>query len=77
MKDKMEWFESAKKELQALEDHHVWTEDLKSNVPEGTKIIPGTWVFKLKRAPDGTPKKYKARYCVRGDLQDITLHRPF
>ena len=28
-----------------------------------------TWVFKLKRFPDGTPHKFKARYCVRGDLQ--------
>ena len=72
MKDKQEWFDSAIVELKALEAHGTWTEDLRSNVPEGTKIIPGTWVFKIKRAPDGTPKKYKARFCVRGDLQDIS-----
>lgn len=29
----------------------------------------GTWAFKLKRLPDGSPSKFKARYCVRGDLQ--------
>ena len=34
-----------------------------------TKVLPGTWVFKVKRAPDGTFKKFKARYCIRGDLQ--------
>ncbi len=72
MSDRLEWYKSAKVEIEALEKYETWTEDLKSNVPEGTKIIPGTWVFKLKRAPDGTPKKHKARFCVRGDLQDIS-----
>ena len=32
-------------------------------------VIKSTWAFKLKRLPDGTPLKYKARFCVRGDLQ--------
>jgi hypothetical protein len=32
-------------------------------------LIKSTWVFKLKRLPDGTPLKFKARFCVRGDLQ--------
>ena len=26
-------------------------------------------MFKLKRLPDGTPSKFKVRYCVRGDIQ--------
>jgi hypothetical protein len=32
-------------------------------------VLKGTWVFKLKRLPDGTPLKFKARFCARGDLQ--------
>jgi hypothetical protein len=28
-----------------------------------------TWAFKLKRYPDGLAKKFKARFCVRGDRQ--------
>ena len=36
-----------------------------------TRILPGTWVFRRKRTPDGTISKYKARYCVRGDLQEV------
>lgn len=32
-------------------------------------ILPSTWAFKVKRYPDGTVKKYKARFCVRGDRQ--------
>ena len=35
-----------------------------------TRILPGTWVFKRKRTPDGVVFKYKARYCVRGNLQE-------
>ena len=34
-------------------------------------MLPGTWAFKLKRLPDGSPLKYKTRYCVRGDKQII------
>ena len=35
-----------------------------------SKILPGTWVFHHKRAPTGINTKFKARYCVRGDLQE-------
>ena len=42
-----------------------------SKMPNGTRrpILKGMWAFKLKRLPDGTPLKFKARYCVRGDMQ--------
>ena len=30
-------------------------------------ILPSTWAFKLKRFPDGTVKKFKGRFCARGD----------
>lgn len=46
----------------------MWAEvDWNSVVSSGT--VPGTWAFKLKRRPDGTPLKFKARYYVCGDLQ--------
>ena len=32
-------------------------------------VLKGTWVFKLKRLPDGTPYRFKARFCARGDKQ--------
>jgi Reverse transcriptase (RNA-dependent DNA polymerase) len=35
----------------------------------GQTILPGTWAFRRKRRGDGTIKKHKALYCVRGDLQ--------
>ena len=39
--------------------------------PDGKKrpVLKRTSEFKLKRLPDGSPSKFKARYCVRGNLQ--------
>jgi hypothetical protein len=63
-----EWRAAAAKEIGTLEQHGTWVLDKIENAK--TKILPGTWVFRVKRAPDGTIIKYKARYCVRGDLQE-------
>ena len=62
-----EWMAAAMKEISSLEAHGTWIVDDQVNAT--SKILPGTWVFRRKRAPDGTIIKYKARYCVRGDLQ--------
>ena len=62
------WIQAAIKEITQLERLDCWEE-----IPIDkaiTKVLPGTWVFKVKRAPDGTFKKFKARYCIRGDLQE-------
>ncbi len=32
-------------------------------------VLPGTWVFKCKRYPDGLIKKFKAQFCAQGDKQ--------
>jgi hypothetical protein len=32
-------------------------------------VLPLTWVFQIKQFPDGRKRKYKARFCVRGDQQ--------
>ena len=37
--------------------------------PRGANILMSTWEFKKKRYPDGALKKFKARFCVRGDQQ--------
>ena len=30
-------------------------------------VLPSSWAFKVKRYPDGSVKKFKARFCTRGD----------
>ena len=32
-------------------------------------VIPSTWTFKCKRYPDGSIRKLKGRFCVRGEKQ--------
>jgi hypothetical protein len=67
------WKEAMNKELQQLHDKGTYEIVAKDTV-QG-KIIPTTWVFKRKRLPDGTIYKYKARLCIRGDLQAPQLDR--
>jgi hypothetical protein len=61
------WWDAMEVELDTLEnDLKVW--DLVYR-EAGMNILPSTWAFKLKRFPDGLAKKFKARFCARGDRQ--------
>ena len=66
--DLLHWRKAAKQEIDELTEKETWIEAPQSAAK--TKILPGTWVFKRKRHADGTIKKHKGRYCVRGDLQE-------
>jgi len=63
-----EWLEAMRVEIKSLQARGTWTVvDRKKAGPK--HIIPGTWSFKKKRFPDGTFRKYKARWCKRGDIE--------
>jgi hypothetical protein len=66
--DRERWIDAAVTEIRTLERIHCWDEVPTSSAE--TKILPGTWAFRRKRTPDGEIKKWKGRYCVRGDLQE-------
>jgi len=67
-----EWMAAAQKEIKQLEEKGCWVECQKSEAEaKGIKIIPCTWVFRIKRNPAGDIVKLKARICVRGDLMDV------
>jgi len=57
------------KEVEELEQHDTWDEVPESSVPDGANVLPGTWVFRIMRYPDGRLRKIKAKLCVRGDKQ--------
>ncbi|MEO0405215.1 MAG: reverse transcriptase domain-containing protein [Bacteroidota bacterium] len=61
------------KEIEELEKHNTWEVVKCSDIPktEGAmpNSIPSTWAFKIKRYPDGRLRKFKGRFCVRGDRQ--------
>ena len=63
-----QWIIAAEKEIKGLESKNCWDEVPTADAKD--PIIPGVWVFRRKRTPDGNVKKLKARFCVRGDLQD-------
>jgi hypothetical protein len=67
---RVEFQKAMEVEIAQLVDKKTWHAILRSNVPPGHKIIPLTWVFRIKRLPNGDLSKYKARICVRGDLQE-------
>ena len=56
-------------EITALEKGNTWSPLLRSSLPHGANVLPGTWALKIKRYPDGRVRKFKGRYCVRGDKQ--------
>ena len=39
------------------------------NRPEGKNVLDSTWALELKNYPNGLIKKFKARFCDRGDHQ--------
>ena len=61
-----EYWEAACTEVQTLEKMDAW-EVVKREV--GMNVLNSTWAFKCKRFPDGLIKKFKARFCARGDQQ--------
>jgi hypothetical protein len=61
-----EYIAAMKIEIKGLLNQKTWKTRPRS---KAIKVIKSTWVFKFKRLPDGTPSKFKARFCVRVDLQ--------
>jgi hypothetical protein len=54
-------------EMSGLIKQITWKAVVTSSV---TNVIKSTWAFKCKRLPDRTVLKFKAQFCVRGDLQE-------
>jgi hypothetical protein len=62
-----QYFEEMKIVVASLLQQRTWKSTPHS---EAAHVLKSTWVFKLKRFPDGTPSKLKAIFCVRGYLQE-------
>ena len=55
-------------ETDSLCRRNTWTVVPRS-AAGGRDVIPGTWSMLKKRYPDGRFRKYKARWCKRGDIE--------
>ena len=60
------FWEACKKEIATLEGMDAW--EVVKRTAE-MKVLKGTWALKIKRYPDSTLRKLKARFCARGDMQ--------
>ena len=61
-----EYWEACKVELATLEGLYAWE---LVEITVDMNVIQSTWAFKCKQYPDGLIKKFKARFCARGDQQ--------
>ena len=59
-----EYFKAMNDEIQSLMRRDVSRKSVADN-----NVLPGTWSFKCKRKLDCKIRKFKAPYCVRGDIQ--------
>ena len=59
---------AAHKEIRALIAKHTWDRVIRP-LQTASNILPTKWVFSYKLDADGYIAKFKARLCVRGDLQ--------
>ena len=64
--DATEYLDAMKLEIQTLKNQNTW---VTVDRPKDKAVLKGTWAFKLKRLPDGTAYRHKARFCARGDMQ--------
>ena len=61
------YWTACEKEIHTLQDEKEAWEVVDRE--DWMNVLPSTWAFKCKRFPDGTVRKLKARFCVRGDRQ--------
>jgi hypothetical protein len=64
--DATEYLNAMKLEIQTLKSQNTW---VTVDRPNNKSVLKSTWAFKLKRLPDGTAYRHKARFCARGDMQ--------
>lgn len=75
-KDHKQWEQAMNEEYESLVKNRTW---ILVDPPGDQKVIDNRWVFKLKRNPDESIDRYKARLVVRGFTQEygVDYHETF
>lgn len=68
--DHQHWEQAMDEEYDSLIQNRTWNLVKPSN---DQKVIDNRWVFKLKKNPDGSIERYKARLVVRGFTQEYGI----
>lgn len=64
-----QWAHAIQEEVDQLEKNKTWDLVLMSEAKAGHKPLSGKWVFRVKRNVNGDIARFKARWVVRGYLQ--------
>ncbi len=64
-----QWSQAMKEELDQLETNQTWELLHKRDIEPGHKPLGGKWVYKVKRDVNGDIARFKARWVVKGYLQ--------
>jgi len=67
--DAGKWKKSIDDEISSLNENGTFEYVKRSTLPAGANIMNYRWVFKIKRASDGSIEKYKARLVAKGFTQ--------
>jgi len=70
-KDKDQWLQAIKEELDNMKAQQVYDEVEVKDVPEGAEIVHSTMQLLIKTSPLGEIIKWKARLCARGDQESV------
>lgn len=65
--DSEKYWDACEEELNILSRMDAW--EIVTRPNKSKKVLGSTWAFKCKRYPDGTVRKLKSRFFVRGDQQ--------
>lgn len=66
-----QWSRAMREELDQLEKNNTWTLVNKKNIQPGHRALSGKWVYKVKRDVNGDIARFKARWVVKGYLQQF------
>ena len=66
-----EWVEAMREEMQSLIKHETWDLIPKNDITPGHRPLKGKWVYKIKRGVDNQILRFKARWVVKGYLQQV------
>lgn len=66
-----EWAKAMEEELDQLHKNETWTLVHRDEMEAGHKALGGKWVYKVKRNVNGRVARFKARWVVKGYLQQF------
>ena len=66
-----QWAQAITEELDQLHKNDTWTLVLKDKIEPSHWPLGGNWVYKVKQDVDGNIARFKARWVVKGYLQQF------